>query len=55
MSHDSPRIDNGLSDFRGAGLKFDGYVAMEFLPETDPVSELRSARELALQSARGHS
>jgi hydroxypyruvate isomerase len=38
-----------------AELKFDGYVAMEFLPETDPVSELRSARELALQSARGHS
>ena len=38
-----------------AELKFDGYVAMEFLPETDPVSELRSARELALRPARGHS
>lgn len=40
---------------RLAELKFDGYVAMEFLPETDPVSELRSARELALKSAGGHS
>jgi hydroxypyruvate isomerase len=38
-----------------AELKFDGYVAMEFMPEGDAVAELRSARELALQAARVHS
>jgi hydroxypyruvate isomerase len=36
-------------------LKFDGYVAMEFMPQGDAVAELRSARELALQAARVHS
>ena len=35
-----------------AELKFDGYVAMEFMPNGDAVAELRSARELALQAAR---
>jgi hydroxypyruvate isomerase len=38
--------------FRKLGeLKFPGYAAMEFLPSGDPVSSLRSARELALRAA----
>ena len=34
-----------------AELKYDRYVAMEFMPTRDAVSTLRSARELALRSA----
>lgn len=32
-------------------LKYSGYAAMEFMPEHDPVGELRAAGELALRSA----
>src|SRR5207248_7135084 len=32
-------------------LRYSGYAAMEFMPQDDPVRELRSARELALRSA----
>jgi hydroxypyruvate isomerase len=32
-------------------LRYSGYAAMEFMPQHDPVKELRSARELALRSA----
>jgi hydroxypyruvate isomerase len=32
-------------------LRYSGYAAMEFMPQDDPVKELRSARELALRSA----
>ncbi len=32
-------------------LKYDGVVAMEFLPTGDPVVQLRAAREMALQSS----
>ena len=35
-------------------LKYDRYVAMEFIPKTDAVAELKGARELALRSARGN-
>lgn len=35
-----------------AELKYDRYVAMEFLPVGDPVASLRKAREEALQAAR---
>jgi hydroxypyruvate isomerase len=34
-----------------AELNFTGMVAMEFLPTGDPVSQLRSAREMALRTA----
>jgi hydroxypyruvate isomerase len=34
-------------------LKYDGYAAMEFLPVGNAVDELRSAREMVLQSAAG--
>jgi hydroxypyruvate isomerase len=36
-----------------AALKYDRYVAMEFLPTGDPVASLRRAREEALRAARG--
>lgn len=35
-----------------AELKYDRYVAMEFLPVGDPVASLRKAREEALQAVR---
>lgn len=39
---------NYTSIFRKlAQLKYSGYVAMEFMPQGDPVRELRTARELA--------
>ncbi|MHB8652634.1 MAG: hydroxypyruvate isomerase family protein [Terriglobia bacterium] len=33
-------------------LKYDRYAAMEFLPTSDPVGKLRSAREMALRAGR---
>jgi hydroxypyruvate isomerase len=36
---------------RLAALKYDGYIAMEFLPTGDPVQSLRAARELVLRAA----
>ncbi len=36
-----------------AQLRFDGIVAMEFLPTGDPVTKLRNAREMALQASAG--
>jgi len=45
---------NYINIFRKlAELKFSGYASMEFLPQHDPVGELRQARELALRSGRG--
>jgi len=39
--------------FRKLGeLKYDGVVAMEFLPTGDPVMKLRAAREMALRFSR---
>jgi hydroxypyruvate isomerase len=35
-----------------AALKYDRYVAMEFIPTGDPVASLRRAREEALRAAR---
>jgi hydroxypyruvate isomerase len=35
-----------------AMLKYDRYVAMEFIPTGDPVASLRRAREEALRAAR---
>jgi len=41
---------NYQSIFRKLGeLRYDGVVAMEFLPTGDPVTKLRAAREMALQ------
>ncbi len=37
-----------------AELKYNGYVAMEFIPKADAVVELKEARELALRSVDRH-
>ena len=36
-----------------AELKYDRYVAMEFLPTGDPVESLRAAREMAIRAVTG--
>ena len=36
-----------------AELKYNRYVAMEFLPSRDPVESLRAAKELAIQAVKG--
>jgi hydroxypyruvate isomerase len=44
---------NYVNIFRKLGeLKYDGVVAMEFHPTSDPVAKLRSAREMAIQFSR---